>query len=207
MRRSPAVLLGIFAVCRGAHADPVKPEPSRAPSSVAPEQQSAAPNEEDTFSIRRPGQQPAEARPGPAKRWYGLPILIADGAAYILLATAISNEKSKTVTVPLSLPVYGLSGPVTHAANGHWGRAGISLLMRAGLPLAGAMLGASGCTRDSGDCASGIISLAVVGMAAASVIDVAALAWEPVETSTAASLRLSVAMGGDATWLGAGGSF
>jgi len=162
--------------------------------------------EADAFTIRRPGQMQS-APHGPTRHWYGLPILITDGVAYILLATAVTDEKSRPFTVTLSLPAYALGGPITHAANGNWGRSGLSLLLRAGLPFAGLLVGSGGCGRGSGDCAESLATMAIVGMGVASMIDVAALSWKSVEPPRAASLQPSLVVSRDVTWIGASGRF
>lgn len=208
MRLATGFVFGVLGVCRAAAAQTITPSSEEPPASVAAEQHSLADAVEphDSFSIRRPSQQRADETKA-ARRWYGAPILVTDGVAYALLATAIANEKSAPVVLPLSLAAYTLGGPITHGAHGNWGRAGISLLTRASLPLAGAVVGASGCTGNSGDCVSGAASLAVVGMAVASIIDIAALSWEPVAAPRAGSLQPSLVLRRDSAWTGASITF
>jgi hypothetical protein len=122
-----------------------------------------------------------------------------------LLTTAITVEKSAPFTLPFGLPAYVLGGPIVHGAHGYWGRAAVSLVLRGGLPLAGAALGASGCGGGS-DCANGVATTAILGMAIASLIDLAALSWEPA-TPAPAGLQASVSWSTQLVWLGAGGTF
>jgi hypothetical protein len=80
-------------------------------------------------------------------RWYGYQTLITDGVALGLFAGAIStfrfcfswgsshgsscdNSTSEMLAVG-SFVAYGFGAPVVHGAHGHWGKAGISLGMRA----------------------------------------------------------------------------
>jgi hypothetical protein len=216
VRLGIALFLGVCGFAGRAQADPVKPAPAVTPGRVATEQHpirvgdvimapAVQTDEEETEGIRRPGHE-RSAETTPPKRWYGLPILITDGVAYVLLATAVTNEKSRPITATLSLPAYALGGPITHAANAHWGRAGISLLMRAGLPFTGILIGASDCG-GSGNCASDAISGAIAGMVIASIVDVAALSWKTVEPPRATSIEPSLALGRDAAWVGASGRF
>ncbi len=76
--------------------------------------------------------------------------------------------------------------------------------MRAGLPVAGAALGASGCTDGGGGCGVGIIGLAVVGMSAATIIDLAALSYEPAPLPT---VQPAVSVSEEHAWFGASGTF
>jgi hypothetical protein len=126
-----------------------------------------------------PDQAKPEATP---KRWYGEPILVADSTAYtcLLLAAAFDMKETHQVFIPPALVAYTLAGPITHAAHGNWGRASASLAIRLGTPLATLMLGAAGCTADSGDCPETLLVFGAIGMVAASAIDVAALAREAV---------------------------
>jgi hypothetical protein len=216
--------LGVFGICGSALGQPVPPPPATQAESVATEQHPiqvgdvimapATPSEaeaeaevdDEPGSIRRPGAKRAS---GTKHRWYGLPILLSDGVAYGLIAAAIAEEKTTSITAPLGLPVYALGGPIVHAANGRWGRAGISLLLRTSLPLAGVAVGASGCGRGHGDCTNGILALAVTGMSVAALIDISALAWKPIESPKPLSLRVqpSLSLGKDLAWLGASGTF
>jgi len=211
------IFLATLAISGAARAEPVNPPPTPPSGAVAAEQHPIqvgdvimAPaietDSDEANGIRRPGQE-RSVEPGARRRWYGLPMLVTDGAAYLLLATAVANENSQHVTLPLSLPTFVLSGPITHAANAHWGRAGISLLMRVGLPLTGAMIGADGCGRGGHDCSTDLISSAIGGMVIASLIDVAALSWESAEPTRASSLQPGVAVTNEGALIGASGRF
>src|SRR6185369_12507937 len=127
---------------------------------------------EEPGRIRRPGEL-ARAEPSTPRRWYGWPILTTDGTAYVLLAAALSHEKSTPYVVLPSLGGYLLGGPIVHAANGQWGHAGISLLLRGALPLSSVVLGAtSSCNGgSSGDCARTALSVGIAFMAIATVLD------------------------------------
>jgi hypothetical protein len=51
--------------------------------------------------------------------------------------------------------------------------------MRAGTPLLGAMIGASFCVPDAGDCIEGVLGFATLGMVVAVALDLSLLHWEP----------------------------
>jgi hypothetical protein len=80
-------------------------------------------------------------------RWYGYQTLITDGVALGLFAGAMAtlrlciswssnhtsscdNHTSEMLGVS-SFAVYGFGAPIVHGAHGNWGKAGISLGMRA----------------------------------------------------------------------------
>jgi hypothetical protein len=62
-----------------------------------------------------------------------------------LLAVAFDMTETTQAFVPPALLGYALVGPITHVVHGNWGRMSLSLLTRAALPMAGLLLGASGC--------------------------------------------------------------
>jgi hypothetical protein len=162
--------------------------------------------EEEPGTIRRPGST-RTAAPPPKRHWYGLPTLALDGSAYVLLATAATKEKSAPALLPMSLPTYALGGPIVHASRGNWGRAGLSLLTRLGLPVFGAVVGYGGCSYDQGNCVSSTVSVAIVGMVVASFIDVVGMSWEPAEPPEAPLLQPALSLGRDSAWVGASGAF
>jgi hypothetical protein len=214
------VFLGSFGLCSGVVAQPVPRAPAPRAESVAPQQHPIrvgdviraprtephqARGEEQAGTIRRPGQR-ASGAPAKPQRWYGWPILITDGTAYGLLALALSDDR----TAPyVALPIMGgylLGGPIVHAANGRWGRAGISLLLRGALPVGGTFLGAaSSCGGGEGsDCVSTALSVGVVGMAIATLIDLSVLSWKPIEPP---AIEPFLGASKNAAWVGASGSF
>jgi hypothetical protein len=143
-------------------------------------------------SLRAPIADPQGVREAPADtRWYGYQAAIADAAAIGLAVGAVSTFKlclrfdfdgesssgsggcdnaTSTALGVSSLAVYALGAPIIHTANGHPGKAGLSLGIRAapfaiGLPLAAANGGAG-------------VGVVVVGMFTAMFIDDLAVATE-----------------------------
>jgi hypothetical protein len=196
-------LLANIVVSRAGLAQPVPSAPTEGASSVAAEQ----------HPIRAGGVKAAPAPAAtPKRRWYGLPILITDAAAYGSLAVALNTGANLSYTLP-SLAGYAIGGPIIHGIKGQWGHAGLSLLTRAALPMGGALMGAD-CSSDNrtewdnqryGNCEDSIAVFVIVGMVAATAIDLGALSWEDVEP--APSLQPVLSAGKDAAWIGASGTF
>jgi len=196
----------IFAVSERANAQTVPPAPAPPPETVVEEQHSIQVGDVIMAPrIEEPEDQP-ESVPPPAKprRWYGAPILLADGVAYGSILLAVKVEGTSGVALPLGIGTYLLAGPITHAVHRRWGRMGLSLAARAVLPLAGVTTGATSCNSDS-DCSSTLVLLTTGGMLAASIIDASVLAYEPIADSVSVQPALSVAQ--DRLWLGASGTF
>jgi hypothetical protein len=151
------------------------------------------------------GVESSGTRPASGRRWYGAPILIVDAASYGCFLAAASSDALAPMAAP-GVVGYLLGGPITHLAHGNWGRAGLSVLARGALPIVTAA--AASCEPDSGDCVSNALSLAAVGMVAATVLDTALLASEP-EPAPASSLsaRPVLSLSADHAFLGATGRF
>jgi hypothetical protein len=134
-------------------------------------------------------------------RWYGWQTLIVDSGTLLLTAVAAGSGGGGGQTVFLS--GYLLGGPIVHAAHGNWAKAGGSLALRAGLPVAGAYLGAGAqnCSQSGGDMCGlgGALTGIAVGGLAAIVIDAALLAHDTVPTSERrvdkASIRITPMLG------------
>lgn len=95
----------------------------------------------------------------PPKHWYGAPILIIGGLAGAALGAEVivalnGNEVPAGVWVPTAL-VYGLTGPIVHAAHQETGRMFASIGLNVGAPLGGFLLGFSSILFQS-DCDSGL---------------------------------------------------
>jgi hypothetical protein len=151
----------------------------------------------------KPRREPATSR------WYGEPILIGDGTAYtcLLLAAAFDMKETYQAFVPPALLGYALVGPITHLAHGNWGRTGLSLLTRGVLPIVGLVIGAQGCQSGSGDCFEGLVALGAVGMVAASALDIAVIAREPLPSKPRGWLTPALSLSRDHALLGAAGGF
>jgi len=210
--RFPAIFAFVMTIGASAEAETVPPTPAPTPEPVVAEQHPIQVGDVIMApAIEKPNDQPRDRRRFPSteepraqRRWYGTPILIADGLAYGGLALAINVEQTDQVALPLSIGTFLLAGPITHGAHGQWGRSGLSLAARAVLPLGGVILGATGCTADS-DCADSLAGGAIAGMLAATIVDAAVLAYEPVAETATVQPMLSLAR--DQLWLGAGGTF
>lgn len=148
--------------------------------------------------------------------------LSVDVASLTLLASAIAadeftgNEDLPEVLGFAALLGYGLGSPIVHIAqHGNVNRALLSLLLRGGVPLAGAFVGTllPGCGQEEFICDEQVIGL-LAGVGAAMVIDYVWLAGKRVERVPARGLsarRLSivpsVSPSGDAVALGLSGRF
>jgi hypothetical protein len=132
----------------------------------------------------------------PKRRWYGWQTLAMDGAALGLGALALGTYDGRGTGGALlgsaAISYYALGAPALHLLRDHPGKAVASLSLRVGLP--GLALGfgklsqPEGCPAsdeddDSTRCqphARQVAISSIVSVALASVIDHAALAWEPV---------------------------
>ncbi len=215
LRGGVRLFCGILAVCSAARAQGVLPAPTAEAAGVAAEQHPIKVGDvilvpRELLTEVQATETKIEATPtrnGP-RRWYGLPILATDGVAYGMFAAAALEEPTSGVTWPIGVASFVLGGPIVHLTRGQWGHAGLSFLMRGGLPVAGALLGASGCVDGGGGCGQGVIGLAVVGMVAATVIDVAALSYEPVPVPVPTpTIQPAVSIGAQHAWVGASGTF
>jgi hypothetical protein len=154
----------------------------------------------DVTPLESPPNSPREPpRPAPKTSWYGWQTLIADGIA----VAAIPFHPAAGAAL------YFTGGPAVHLAHGSGRRAGASLGIRAGVPvasgLAAGVLGALvGTAADCwGDACTVPVAVAFgtlgagAGVIGAIIIDAALVAKEPVEptarSSPVGSLRPSVA--------------
>jgi hypothetical protein len=141
-----------------------------------------------------PGQTPldqptalaAEPKTEPQTRTesYGLYVFLADAASWSLLALASDNNDLEAVTTLGSLGLF-FGGPVVHASQGNWGRAGLSLGARVGMPaLTGTLLLAT-CDESETDeflgCFPYFAVGAVIGYGGALALDWFVLARKEVE--------------------------
>jgi hypothetical protein len=206
----------VFAVSGHVRAHSAPPAPAPPPDTVVAEQHPIqvgdvimAPRIEGTDGERDEHKRelPPPPKPQP-RRWYGAPILVADGLAYGSIGLAAEAQGTSGVTLPLGIGTFLLAGPIVHAAHRRWGRMGLSLAARTALPFAGLVVGASGCV-DGSDCLPGLLGLTVVGMVAASIIDVSALAYEPITPPPSArpTVQPTLSLARDRLWLGASGVF
>jgi hypothetical protein len=155
----------------------------------------------------------------PSTSWYGYQPLIADGVSVGLLAASLMTLKlgkldlclddqncdrdtspppdntTSTALFASGAIAYAFASPTIHAIHGHWGKAGLSLGLRA-LPIAIGVPVAAG--RDTAAAGSAIL---LVGALAAMVADDIFIAREP---SKAPAAAFSVAPTFDAKNGGAG---
>jgi len=122
---------------------------------------------------------PPRAHHEPERRWYGWQIILTDGAALVSLA-AVSESSAWG---DLALGLYVAGGPIVHLAHENGSQAagsvGLRLLAPAGGMLIGFVLGAL--ENPSCDCEGGLIGAGgglVVGTVAASILDIALLAYD-----------------------------
>jgi hypothetical protein len=137
---------------------------------------------------------------GPPAVWYGWQTLAVDAGATALLdlATRVKTARSQEAALVAGLAVYGFGGPAVHLAHGEVKKAGESLALRVGLPLAGALVGAlaggalcgEGGGDDEVDCPAILGGLGFLGGGIAAIaVDGAALARTSAKPSGVASVQ------------------
>ena len=135
-----------------------------------------------THAFAQPAEQPAAPTDTvTVKDWYGYQILGADAAVFAIAAGTHEGD--------LYFGWVG-TGAAVHAAHGHGGRAVASVVMRAGLPVAGLLLGASsakGCSGDLCELGPALIG-GMLGMGIAEVTDVA-MAWDEEQVAVPKAAR------------------
>lgn len=155
---------------------------------VAPAQ--APPALPDRWPEAGPSMPIAPAAPV-KERWYGWQTLLTDAGAITLtiVLTANADERDDAAVIGafvIGASTFALGGPIVHGAHGHWGKAGVSLALRAGLSLIGgaigAGIGADSCSQyvyDHEGCAIGYGVLGLIaGATTAVIVDAAVLARE-----------------------------
>ena len=126
---------------------------------------------------------PARAEPRPGE-WYGYQVLLTDVFGVGLFSGGLNVESWQATAIGAGSVLFG--GPIVHAAHGNWGRAGISLGLRVGLPAAGgALLGLSARNRRSYVPIAGVLVGVALGYLAAAAVDIAIVAQEPDEAAAA----------------------
>lgn len=111
---------------------------------------------------------------------YHLQMLAVDAASITTAITGFAveanhyNPRVSDVLVGAGMGGYVLGGPIVHLAHRQYGRAGISLALRVGLPIVGGLVGLSTATCHPDEWLCGVGELAAgfaIGSAAAVVID------------------------------------
>ncbi len=168
--RALVVLLASFAT-HAVHAAEPSPTVADVPFAQAP----AVPEAWDvtpTLAVR------AE----PEQRWYGWQPLLVDTAGQLFVAWSMSFARQYQLDegscMVASLATYALVPPLIHAKRGHWGKAGLDLLLRVSLPVVGGLPAVWDEGRSHTLFAMAAINF-VAGMGAAIIIDATALSKEP----------------------------
>jgi hypothetical protein len=125
-----------------------------------------------------------ERRDEPQRRWYGWQIMFTDGAALV----SLSGSGRGSGWGYLALTLYLAGGPVVHFAHENGVRGVASLGLRVVGPISGALMGALVGSTAPNNCGGDYICFSpavigagvglVVGTLAASIVDIAALAYE-----------------------------
>ena len=155
-------------------------------------------------------QDPTKAKAA-KKRWYGGPILVTDGIAYGSIALGFGVWETAPVAIPIGVLTYALGGPIVHMAHGNWGRSAISMGVRVASPIVGLAIGANAQNSNyddssgGGDRAEALLGGVFVGMLAATLVDAALIAYEPVSESP--TVAPTVSLGKDHAFIGATGTF
>ncbi|HEY8210049.1 MAG TPA: hypothetical protein VIG99_21335 [Myxococcaceae bacterium] len=138
------------------------------------------------FAARAPAQLPApDPVPDPnASTWYGWGPFLADATAVTLFFGGLELGRqglssAQLVTIATSIGIYGLGGPLLHWARGWPDTALLDLGLRAGLPVAGAIVGFGLAVLGAGS--SLVLPCFVLGILVAMVTDAGGLSWEPPE--------------------------
>lgn len=135
----------------------------------------------------------AAAQQQAEEQWYGWQTLIALGTSYGVVGVGAAADVEWLAGI--GVLGYLVAPPVVHLAHGEAAKAGGSLALHVGLPVAtgllgyGIVCGAGGCSGELGflGALGGFMLGGVVGMAAANIIDVAALAYEEVPAGPGAA--------------------
>ena len=89
------------------------------------------------------------------RRWYGWELILGDlGAVAVTVAVGVPTRDAVAGLASGGV-TYVLSGPAIHIANGNGLGAGLSLLMRAGLPVVGGLAGSATTKCSSAECGLG----------------------------------------------------
>lgn len=114
---------------------------------------------------------PSAAR---ADDWYGWQTLATDATADTLLVGGGLFGESKEAAIAAAA-LYTFGGPIVHVAHGEWGRAGISLGLRLGLPTLGGLVGGALCFDRKGflSCLGSAVLGIGVGILGAEITDAA----------------------------------
>lgn len=220
-----SILLAVPARAQNQAAFPEETAPGAAPARAAPPssvaalppatvvaEQRAAPPTAFLASSKPPAQLESKRDSG----WYGAPILLLDALAItILLGTAVTLDddgaSSTQVLLGLGGTVLGLGGAgAVHNAHGHWVRSSGSFLLRGATistgAIAGLALGNDCNERENDPChLTPVLGGLALGIAAASVVDTALLAYD--ETPGGLLVTPVMSAGKDGGWLGATGRF
>jgi hypothetical protein len=146
--------------------------------------------------VRGQEAAPAFDAPGTESVWYGWQPLLGDAAAVGLVSLGLRGQ-SKAATLA-GLGVFALASPMIHASHGSEWRAAVSLGLRVGLPLGGALLGLaldSNCGQEEEFC--GLAGFALGGLAGtvtAVLLDDGVLSWEEKPLPRTFLRRLSPAL-------------
>jgi hypothetical protein len=198
-----AFTLGV-ATSTFAQQDPVQPpatDPNTLPPLPAPAEPSARPappadaTPDALAAPRRQPERATERAENPGRRWYGWQIIFTDAAAIASLSAAGKDSGWGDLAVAL----YLAGGPAVHFAHGNGTKALGSFGIRVLVPVGGAGVGAAvgAIAGGNNDCGGGfcfppaLVGAAVgfgVGLIAASIVDIAALAYDnPPAAESAAS--------------------
>jgi hypothetical protein len=126
------------------------------------------------------------ARPTAARAdgGYAARMIAIDATADTLIVAGMVSEHDWPIYAGLAS--YAVGGPILHAAHGEWPRAGVSLGVRVGLPLATGALGDAICIDDDGiRCIGSAAVGAALGMLAAQIIDPAVIVEDAADPTPA----------------------
>ena len=140
---------------------------------------------------------PSEARAGiDDGDWYGYQIAGVDLVGWGLLIGGATSAKSTDVPL-VGLGMLVLGGPIVHTVHANFARGGISLGIRVGGPVLGAVVGYALDSNRKSFLPAGPFIGAFVGALAASIADIAILAYDKEDDPTAARvLSTSASSGG-----------
>jgi hypothetical protein len=189
---------------------PPSPEPAAAPVQEATPPQ-APPQNPPPAAPPPPAPQPAPAGPqAPSpelqRTWYGWQILLVDAGSFFLVleGSGLSGQAASRgegqALAGLALLGYLGGGPTVHWAHGHVAKGFGSLGLRAGLPVAGGLLGLGVAVSSPNTSGNGFAALAdiglgvLLGLIAAPIVDVAWLAFDEAPQGESANVRPTPAL-------------
>jgi hypothetical protein len=123
--------------------------------------------------------EPTRRTESSPREWYGWQLLTSDAATLVTTTLLLGSFNDESYGQLNFAAGYLVGGPTIHVAHGNYGTAFGSLVLRAGLPTAGALVGcaAYGDNQEVLGCLPGAALGLVIGMGGAIALDAGVLAY------------------------------